>query len=140
MEKLNKEDVAIFDKFAEQVRFLRKDADIKRDWTCMIELETIHRVRYAIVLAWMDYDNNGDWRLYAKLGYKSIFSIMDEYNIDWMMPYNKKTGDVVFDEVLITNTANDFKTLYNQWKVLKLLIDQNYNEIEFGQKTRKVEV
>lgn len=137
---MNEEYVRIHEEFKRKVNWLRDKPTTKRDWTCIVNLDTINRVQYAIVLAWMDYDNNGDWRLYGKVAYKSIFSLMDEYDIDWTMPYQKDTKDVVFDEMEVTNVSTDFDLLYRQWWVTRFLINENYDKIEFGQKTRKVEV
>lgn len=137
---MNEEYVRIHENFKRKVNWLRDKPTTKRDWTCIVNLDTINRVQYAIVLAWMDYDNNGDWRLYGKVAYKSIFSLMDEYDIDWTMPYQKDTKDVVFDEMEVTNVSTDFDLLYRQWWVTRFLINENYDKIEFGQKTRKVEV
>lgn len=137
--ELDKDDVVKMDCFVRTIRQAWKEEE--KCWTWIVDLETINRVSYAIVIAYMDYDNIGDWRLYAKVAYKSVFSIMDDYDIDWTMPYNKKTGEIAFDEIEITNSASEcFKTLYAQWKVIRFLIKQGYKEIEFGQKTRKVEV
>lgn len=137
---MNEEYVRIHEEFKRKVNWLKDKPTTKRGWTCIINLDTINRVQYAIVLAWMDYDNNGDWRLYGKVAYKSIFSLMDEYDIDWTMPYQKDTKDVVFDEMEVTNVSTDFDLLYRQWWVTRFLINENYDKIEFGQKTRKVEV
>lgn len=134
--ELDKDDVVKLDCFVRTVHQAWKEKDER--WTWVLNLETINRIRYAIVISWMDYDNNGDFRLCAKVAYQSIFSLMSEYDIDWTMPYNKKTGDIVFDEIEITNYPSEsFKTLYDQWKVIRFLIKQGYDEIEFGQK-RKV--
>lgn len=138
---MNEEYERIYREFNRKVNWLNDKPTTKRDWTCVVNLDTINRVQYAIVLAWMDYDNNGDWRLYAKLGYKSIFSLMDEYDIDWTMPYDKRTGEVLYDEIELTVSYIDFEYLYESWKALKAIMSdsETYKHIEFGQK-RKVEV
>ena len=139
---MDKEYVRIHEDFKRKVNWLRDKQTTKRDWTCIVNLDTINNVQYAIVLAWMDYDNNGDWRLYGKVAYKSIFSLMDEYDIDWTMPYDKRTGEVLFDEIEVTISYMDFEYLYNTWKTLKDIMSdsERCKNIELGQKTRKVEV
>lgn len=139
---MNEEYVRIHENFKRKVNWLRDKPTTKRDWTCIVNLDTINRVQYAIVLAWMDYDNNGDWRLYGKVAYKSIFSLMDEYDIDWTMPYDKRTGEVLSDEIEVTISYMDFEYLYNAWRTLKDIMSDSEmcKNIEFGQKTRKVEV
>ena len=58
---------------------------------------------WAIVLGWVDgfdIDENDDcmdgtYRLCAKLAYQSNNSIMQcDYDIDWLMPYDKENGEV----------------------------------------------
>lgn len=49
---------------------------------------------WAIVMAYMDYDGDGDC-LYAKLAYQPSNSIMQcDYDVDWLMPYDENTGEV----------------------------------------------
>jgi hypothetical protein len=66
--------------------------------------------RWAIVLGWADgfeedpADNNldGAWRICAKMAYQPINSIMQcDYDIDWLMPYDKETMEVDDNEVSI---------------------------------------
>lgn len=65
---------------------------------------------WAIVLGWgdgfepdpSDDCTDGTWRICAKLAYQSINSIMQCcYDIDWLMPYDKVTGEVDDNEVSI---------------------------------------
>lgn len=58
---------------------------------------------WAIVLGWQDgYEENKNddctvdtWRICIKLAFQPSNSMLQcDYDIDWLMPYNKKTGDV----------------------------------------------
>ena len=58
---------------------------------------------WAIVLGWQDgyeEDKNDDctvdtWRICIKLAYQPLNSMLQcDYDIDWLMPYNKKNGGV----------------------------------------------
>ena len=58
---------------------------------------------WAIVLGWQDgyeKDENDDcldgtWRICIKLAFQPSNSILQcDYDIDWLIPYNPKTGDV----------------------------------------------
>ena len=58
---------------------------------------------WAIVLGWQDgYEEdknddctNGTWRICIKLAFQPSNSMLQcDYDIDWLMPYDKKTGDV----------------------------------------------
>lgn len=52
---------------------------------------------WAIVVALMDYDDTGDWKPYAKLAYQSRNSMMQEYDMDWLMP--QMNGEVWDTEI-----------------------------------------
>lgn len=71
--------------------------------------------QWAIVLGWndgfeevaADDCTDGTWRLCVKLAYQPINSMMQcDYNIDWLMPYDEKTGDVDDNEVAIYPDSN----------------------------------
>lgn len=70
---------------------------------------------WAIVLGWQDgYEEDeddvcmdGTYRLCAKVAYQPSNSIMQcDYDIDWLMPYNKETGDVDDTEIPIYQDTN----------------------------------
>lgn len=57
---------------------------------------------WAIVMAYMDYDGDGNEKLYAKMAYQPSNSIMQcDYDIDWLMPYDNETGEVWDTEVAV---------------------------------------
>jgi hypothetical protein len=66
----------------------------------------------------MDYDNENDWKLYAKLAYQPTNYIMQEYDIDWIMPYDAETGEVDDTELMIGTSVNeaDVDWLLEQWE------------------------
>ena len=65
--------------------------------------------QWAIVLGWVDgfepddKDDctDGSYRLCVKLAYQPTNSIMKDYDIDWVMPYNTKTKEVFDVEIPI---------------------------------------
>ena len=70
---------------------------------------------WAIVLGWQDgYEEdknddctNGIWRICLKLAYQPSNSMLQcDYNIDWLMPYNLKTGEVYDTEYPIYPDSN----------------------------------
>ena len=70
---------------------------------------------WAIVLGWQDgYEEdknddctNGIWRICLKLAYQPSNSMLQcDYNIDWLMPYNLKTGEVYETEYPIYPNSN----------------------------------
>ena len=70
---------------------------------------------WAIVLGWQDgyeEDKNDDctvdtWRICIKLAYQPSNSMLQcDYDIDWLMPYDKKTGDVYETEYPIYPNSN----------------------------------
>ena len=65
---------------------------------------------WAIVLGWQDgYEEDkhddctdGTWRICIKLAFQPSNSMLQcDYNIDWLLPYNPKTGDVYETEYSI---------------------------------------
>lgn len=54
---------------------------------------------WAVVFAFMDYD--GEQKLYGKIAYQPKNSVMGEYDIDWVIPYNSETGEIWDTEIEI---------------------------------------
>ena len=73
---------------------------------------------WAIVLGWSDgfeedSDNefqDGTYALCAKLAYQPNNSLMQEYDIDWTMPYDEETGELNFDEAIV-NSVDDAESI-----------------------------
>lgn len=70
--------------------------------------------RWAIVFAWMDYDDNGDWALYGKMAYQPTNSLMQEYDIDWIMP-SAENGDVYDTEIEIADEHGQLSVYDVEW-------------------------
>lgn len=61
---------------------------------------------WAIVMAYMDYDGEGNESLCAKLAYQPSNSIMQcDYDVDWLMPYNEETGEVWDTEIYVDSDS-----------------------------------
>ena len=87
---------------------------------------------WAIVLGWADgFDEredddctDGTWRLCVKLAYQPWNSAMQcDYDWDWMMPYDKVTGEVDDNEVSIYPNTDLAETI--DW-LLNCYHDYNY--------------
>ena len=70
---------------------------------------------WAIVLGWQDgYEEdknddctNGTYRICLKLAYQPINSMLQcDYDIDWLLPCNPKTGDIYESEYSIYPNSN----------------------------------
>lgn len=69
---------------------------------------------WAIVLGWQDgFESDetddcmyGTCRLCSKVAYQPSNSIMQEYDIDWLMPYDEESGEVYDNEVSIYSDTN----------------------------------
>lgn len=67
--------------------------------------------RWALVIAWQDgYEDsntteyeNGTYRICMKIGFQPTTSIMQEYDIDWTMPWDEETGNVDDSEISIAS-------------------------------------
>ena len=69
-----------------------------------------NRNDWAIVLGYQDYDGDGN-KLYAKLAFQPSNSIMQcDYDIDWLMPYDKDTGEV-YDNEMSVYSSEDAKEI-----------------------------
>ena len=119
--------------------------------TWIIPLERIGDNDWAIVVAWQDgfYEENlvikGGWDLCAKVAYQPKNSIMQcDYDVDWMMPYNERTGEIDDTDISLVLKKRDesnFKWLIENWTrirrgaLLKELSDEflssGYDEYDF---------
>ena len=73
---------------------------------------------WAIVMAYMDYDDDDNEHLYAKIAYQPNNSLMQcDYDIDWLMPYDKKTGDICDTELPVNSSSakEDIEWLLEQF-------------------------
>lgn len=58
--------------------------------------------RWAIVLSWSDsYE-----AICTKLAYQPNNSIMSDYDIDWLMPYDEESGEVYDTELSLYSNVN----------------------------------
>ena len=73
------------DKIIGMVRDALESKDHSMTW--FYDLVVKDGKRWAFVVAWMDWDGNGEWNLYGKVAYQPINSIMQcDYDIDWRYP------------------------------------------------------
>lgn len=78
------------------------------------------RNRWAIVLAYMAYDT--EMQIWGKVAYQPTNSLMQEYDIDWTMPFNEETDEVDDTEIRVDDET-DLKWLLKQW-------ERQYNELK----------
>lgn len=103
----------------ESIDFLKEQGDV--GWTRFHIFGRDDENVWAIVFAWSDgYDESS--LITGKVAYQHINSIMQEYDIDWIMPYDKRTGEVWDNEVCVGNEkdlqwlidiANQYLKLFN---------------------------
>lgn len=74
--------------------------------------------RWAVVLGWVDYDGDGEYKLWGKIAYLPKNSGMSDYDYDWMMPYDKETGEV-WDTEISNPDAYDASWWLDQWEMIK---------------------
>ena len=83
-----------------------------------------------IVLGWSDgYDTapagtpnaDGTWRINSKIAYQHSNNAMQcDFDVDWNMPYNPKTGDVDDTSTEVSATEDEVKRLNDEaWRVWK---------------------
>lgn len=104
--------------------------------TWFLDLETRNGKRWALVAAWNDEENNGDLKVYAKLAYQPTNYLMQEYDIDWIMPYDEETGEVDDTELSFVKgsvvSEADVSWFVSEWEYFKLEYvykeDNDYDE------------
>lgn len=74
--------------------------------------------RWAVVLGWVDYDGDDEYKLWGKIAYLPKNSYMKEYDWDWMMPYDEETGEV-WDTEISNPDAFDAAWWLDQWELIK---------------------
>ena len=89
-------------------------------------LDTDDKGNYlAIVCGWTDgfedngikdWNENGEYRLYMKFAYQPRTSLMQEYDIAWLMPYNEETNEVDDTEIPISDNMDDIKWLLKAYE------------------------
>ncbi len=70
------------------IDLLKEDSIGTTRW---ISLGTIADKDFALVMSYVQYDED-ELELCAKIAYND--SYMKEYDMDWIMPYNPRTGEV----------------------------------------------
>ncbi len=69
---------------------------------------------WAIVLGW-DYEYK---QIMGKIAYLPNNSVMSEYDVDWIMPYDESTGEVYDTETQIGYLC-DVEWLLDEWKCIE---------------------
>lgn len=98
------------EKILNQIEILKNEKDYAS--TYINRLARDEENEWAIVVAMMDYDNEGKYIPYAKLAYQSRNSLMQEYDMDWMMPFMEGW---VWDTEVSDPDESDIKWLFDQW-------------------------
>lgn len=112
---------AITDAIIKRVKEVESDRDPQA--TYWVELGYDDKNTYACVMCWCDKDNaeyfgyedEADFVL-AKIAFCPDNSAMNEYDIDWMMPYDEETGEVWNTELQISSSDwSDADWLAEEW-------------------------
>ena len=94
----------------------------KWDYTGYVTLDVVDGKRWAIVIGWLDgFEDEGtadykrdDCRLCGKVAYQSTHSVMQEYDYDWLMPYDEDTGEV-WDTDTSINSDDNIDSCIDWW-------------------------
>lgn len=112
---------AIADAIIKRVKEVESDRDPQA--TYWVELGYDDKNTYACVMCWCDKDNaeyfgyedEADFVL-AKIAFCPDNSAMNEYDIDWLMPYDEETGEVWDTELQISSSDwSDAEWLAEKW-------------------------
>lgn len=103
------------DSIVDMIRAAKEDEDLTGTW--FVDLLTCNGKRWAVCAAWVDYSNEKP-ELTAKIAYQPTNSLMQEYDIDWQMPYDKANGEV-YDTELSNVDENDVDWFLSEWDYIK---------------------
>lgn len=70
--------------------------------------------QWGLVAAYMDYNETGNPEPYIKLSYLPNNTLMGEYDIDWIMPYDEETGIVDDTEISLDDNELTIDWIYEQ--------------------------
>lgn len=103
---------------------LKETRDIQT--TCWVRLKDDDENTWAVVIGWQGgYEHRqsdysiGEYWLCAKVAYQPKRSLMQEYDIDWLMPYDEASGEVDDTETSISADAFIDETIdwmEKEWK------------------------
>ena len=108
-----------------------------KEETHFIVLQNRNKIRWAIVVAWVpgfeevnftdDDFSDGEYRICAKVAYQPTNSLMQEYDIDWLMHYDEETGDVDDTETTV-GSYDDIDDVINwlicQWERIERSLER----------------
>lgn len=111
-------------KFIKSAKDMINSEDHEGTW--YVDLGTYNGKRFAIAMAFMDYNDEGDWLPYAKVACQPSNSIMQcDYDIDWEMP--DVNGETFDSEVILDlgSLSSDADSLIQSWNVIQKALDLN---------------
>ena len=100
------------EKFKERIKTALSEKSY--DTTYWLQFGTdAKRNQWAFVLGWLDDYEDNEYHLNLKIAYVPSNSLMHEYYIDWIMPYDEKTEEVddtqtTIDEADVTDLELNF--------------------------------
>ena len=105
--------------------FLEMAADVKNA-ECggayhVLAVDHEEMVRWALVIGWEpghaeDPEDMDYWQVCGKIAFQPLFCLMQfDYNVDWVLPYDKKTGKDDNTSIPI-KSEEDVLWLLRQWE------------------------
>ena len=85
--------------------------------TYWVTLDTVDGNTWAVVFGWVDGFEDGA-HLCGKIAYAPKNSVMTEYDMDWLMPYDEETGEV-YDTEISDPSDSDIDWWLNEWGTIK---------------------
>ena len=117
MKKLLTTPKDLYDGFAKAIDHLKDGGDGVHYW----RLANTNGNVWAIVLGWEEDDNDDDgtdkchkvgYNIVAKIAFQPNNSMMQcDYSVDWLLPYNKESGEVEDCEWFVSDKDNPSEIL-----------------------------
>lgn len=87
---------------------LKQDFDTENNWAIVV----------GFAPGFSDYENDDDyWQVCGKVAYQSKKSVMQEYDIDWIMPYSpyEEEKGLIYDTEIQIGNICDCQCLIKSW-------------------------
>ena len=116
----------MIEKVVKEAKRIVADMEATKDYTVTswISLYEDDRETQAIVFGWVDYDGDNNYKLYGKIATNPKYSLMQEYDMDWDMPGDTKTGEIWDTETDITSNNIEETTRWWLDEYDRMIIDE----------------
>lgn len=111
-------------------KFIKENSNIGEETTAYLPIGSDDVTDYYLVMGYMDGFEDDELHLCAKIGMMPPNSLMSEYDIDFVMPYDPETGDVWATEISDVDPS-DADWLYDEFMDMVRYSEQEVDETSY---------